>query len=305
MALDTRISLRKLEVLTVVVQLGGIGRAAEQLFVAQPVVSAHIRSLEERLGTKIFYREGRQMLLTEAGRAIYEWAEDVLLRSRELERHLGGLSDGTQGTIVFGSSMSIGSYRLPRVLTAFRAAHPLAELRLSISDTEHAIEDTRSGALDFCVVVTEPDIEVPGMEVEQIGSDEIVVVAAPGAGFDKDVISVAELQAMPFIEAPEGIIRRSFVERRLRAAGIHERNIVLELGHPEAMKLAAQDGLGVTLLFRTAVKNELASGKLRELRVDGVDVAVPISLVYRKGKSFSAVHRSLIEAIRTALSPNT
>ena len=181
MALDLRISLHKLDVFSRVVQLGGVGRAAEDLFVAQPVVSAHLRSLESRLGSaELFYREGRQLRLTEAGRAVHDWAEDVLTRTRELERHLAGLSDGSTGSVAMGASMSVGSYVLPRVLANFRARHPGATLRLGIASTERAIEDTRAGVLDFAVVVTEPTLELPGMEIEQIGSDQIVLVAAPG-----------------------------------------------------------------------------------------------------------------------------
>jgi LysR family transcriptional regulator, low CO2-responsive transcriptional regulator len=301
MTLDLRISLRKLEVLSLVVQLGGVGRAAEHLFVAQPVVSAHLRSLEERLGTKLFYREGRQMHLTEAGHAVHRWAEDVLTRTRELDRHLGGLSDGRQGTVVFGASMSVGSYRLPPVLTSFRASHPGVELRLGISDTEHAIEDTRTGEFDFAVVVSDAQLELPGMDVEQIGSDDIVLVAAPDGEPHADSIGIDELARLPFIEAPEGIIRRTFVERQLARLGVVERNVVLQLGHPEAMKRATREGLGVALLFRSAVCDEIAAGLLREVHVDGIDVSVPINVVSRKGKTFSALHQALIAEIRAGL----
>lgn len=299
--LDLRISLRKLEVLSLVVQLGGVGRAAEHLYVAQPVVSAHIRSLEERLQTKLFYREGRQMHLTEAGVAVHHWAEDVLTRTRELHRHLGGLSDGRQGTVVFGASMSVGSYSLPSVLTSFRASHPEVDLRLGISDTEHAIADTRTGEFDFAVVVSDAQLALPGMDVEQVASDEIVLVAAPGAEPHADVISTEELGRLPFIEAPEGIIRRTFVDRQLRRLGVVERNVVLQLGHPEAMKRATRERLGVALLFRSAVRDEIAAGLLREVRVEGVDVTVPIYIVCRKGKTFSPVHLGLIEEIRSGL----
>ena len=126
--------------------LEALGRAAEDLFVAQPVVSAHLRSLENRLGgAELFYREGRQLHLTEAGRAVHAWTEDVLTRTRELERHLASLSDGSTGSVVMGASMSVGSYVLPHVLTSFRARHPGAALRLGISSTEHAIEETAVG----------------------------------------------------------------------------------------------------------------------------------------------------------------
>jgi DNA-binding transcriptional LysR family regulator len=303
MPLDLRISLRKLEVLSLVVQLGGVGRAAEHLFVAQPVVTAHIRSLEERVGARLFYREGRQLHLTEAGRAVHAWAEEVLTRTRELERHLGGLSDGSQGTVTLGASMSVGSYSLPRVLTRFREEHPRAQLRLSISDTEHAIEDTRTGILDFAVIVSEPGLEIPGMEVDHVGSDEIVFVTGPDAGPEADRITPEQLSKLPFIEAPVGIIRRTFIDRQLQKLGVTERNVVLELGHPEAMKRATAAGLGVTLLFRSAVAQELADGSLREIHVEGADVTSPIYIVYRKGKTFSPLHQSVMSAIAAELAP--
>ena len=302
MALDLRISLHKLDVLSRVVQLGGVGRAADDLFVAQPVVSAHLRSLEKRLGgTELFYREGRQIHLTETGRAVYAWAEDVLTRTRELDRHLSGLSDGTTGSVVMGASMSVGSYLLPHVLSQFRTKNPGVELRLSISSTEHAVEDTRTGTLDFSVVLTEPNLELPGMEVEEIGTDKIVLVAAPDSEPSENSISVERLRRLPFIETPEGFIRRAYVEQQLREAGVIDRNVVLQLGHPEAMKRAVQEGLGVTLLFRTAVAGELASGALREVEVEGLEIVVPISFVHRRGKSLSALQKSVMAEIRAAV----
>ena len=104
--LDTRITLYKLEVFDLVVELGSVSRAADQLFVSQPVVTAHIRSLEQRIGGRLFYRKGRQLVLTEAGRAVHAWARDVLTHTHELSRHLDGLSDGSRGSVVLGASMS-------------------------------------------------------------------------------------------------------------------------------------------------------------------------------------------------------
>lgn len=246
---------------------------------------------------KLFYRDGRQMHLTEAGTAVLQWADDVLTHTRELERHLTGLSDGSQGDVVLGASMTIGSYMLPSILSSFLAAHPAVNLRLAISDTEHAVEDTRTGALDFSIVVTEGDVEISGMEVEQISSSEIVLVAAPEGEPREAVIAPEKLAQLSYVEAPEGIIRRSFIERRLRSLGIADRRVVLELGHAEAMKRAVQDGLGVTFLFRPAVQGEFDRGVLREVRVEGIDMTIPICVVSRKDKTFSALHRALIDTI--------
>lgn len=298
LTIDRRISLHKLEVLCLVVELGGVGRAAEALFVAQPVVSAHIRSLEERLGTKLFYREGRRLHLTESGRVVHAWAEDVLARTRELDRHLAGLSEGSRGSIALGASMSLGSYRLPPVLTTFRGTHPAVELRLSISDTEHAIEDARAGASDLAIVVADADPDGPGLEAELLGSEELVLVAAPDSELAASEIGPEALAGLPFVEAPEGIMRRRLVDRCLKALGAGDREVVLELGHPEAMKRAVRAGLGVSMLFRSAVAEEVELGMLREVGIAGADVQIPVYLVHRKGKEFSPPHRELIEAVR-------
>lgn len=299
--MDLRISLQKLEVLSQVVERGGVGKAAEALFVAQPVVTAHIRTLEKRLGTKLFYREGRQIHLTEAGRAVHEWADDLLTRTRELDRYLAGLADGQQGAVVLGASMSVGSYLLPHTLIAYQTKHPKADLRVSISDTEHTIEDARRGFFDFAFVVSAPGLEIPGLEVEEVAEDEIVLVAGQGHAPTADLISPEELAALPFVEPPEGIIRRTFIDRQLRDLGIVDRNVVLELGHPEPMKAAVLAGSGVSFLFLSAARAELEEGKLRRIEVESLHMSLPIYLIQRKGKSFSPLQEGLIEAAITDL----
>ena len=153
--MDTRVTLHKLEVFSLVVELGGVSRAAEHLYVSQPVVSAHVRSLEERVGARLFYREGHHLVLTEAGRAVHGWATSVLTHTRELSRQLDGLSDGTQGSVVVGASMSVGSYLLPPVVTRFRRDRPLVNLQLNITDSDHAMQETEAGESDFAVVFLE------------------------------------------------------------------------------------------------------------------------------------------------------
>ena len=95
-------------------------------------------------------------------------------------------------------------------------------------------------------------------------------------------------------------MRRRFVDRCLSALGVVERDVVLEFGHPEAMKRGVRAGLGVSMLFRSAVAEELEMGLLREVRISGADVRIPVYLVHRKGKEFSPPHHELIDAVRAA-----
>ena len=89
-ALDSYFTLQKLEVFCLVVELQSVTRAAEQLCVSQPVISAHLRTMEAKLGVKLVKRSGRHIALTGWGERVYTWASDVMTRTREMEREFGG-----------------------------------------------------------------------------------------------------------------------------------------------------------------------------------------------------------------------
>ncbi len=181
MAIDDRINFQKLQVFDYVVGLGGISRAADQMKVAQPVVTEHIQSLERRLGARLFEREGRRLVLTEAGRLAHEWCTEMLRRTREFDRELQGLSDGLRGSIVIATSMSIGSYELPSLLSTFARRQPDVRIRVDVEGAEHAIEATLTGRNDLSVVAVQRPPALSSLVCEQIGSDELVIVAPPGA----------------------------------------------------------------------------------------------------------------------------
>jgi DNA-binding transcriptional LysR family regulator len=298
MAFDNRISLYKLEVFRLVAEMGGVGRAASHLFVSQPVVTAHIRSLEERLGVKLFYREGRLLRLTEAGNSVYKWASEISTRSREIERELVGLSDGTRGAVVVAAGMSVGSYMLPPVVTEFAKTHPGADITLNVSDPDHVLEAVEAGACDFALMIAERFDDHRNLEHEKIGEEDLILVAAPQGLPAGKSVSTAELARLPFVCSPKGFVRRRLEDDQLEGIGLSHRKAVIELGHPEAMKRAAREGLGVTLLFRSAVEEDLAAGLLREIRIEDVRFAIPVFLVRRPGKNLSPVQAALQLAIK-------
>lgn len=302
MAIDQRVSLQKLEILDTVVRLGGIGRAADHLGVAQPVVTAHIRSLEQRMNTKLFHREGRQLDLTDTGRAVHLWALDVLRRTRELSRELDSVKEGIQGSVTLAASMTVGSYRLPPLFSRFLMDRPGVDIRVDIIDAAHAIADTEAGVNDFSVVVIASPPNNPALVAEQVGAEELIMVGSRGGPPGGDgPFDVADLASLPFVEAQRGSLRREFTDRELGRVGLGRRRVVMELGHPEAMKQVVSAGLGIACLFRSSVRREMRDGSLRELKVRDLNLAGPTFLIHRRDKSFSALHLELLSEMREYL----
>jgi len=306
---DNRISLHKLEVFSRVVERGGVRLAAEELFVSQPVVSAHLRSLEERLGVKLFRREGRGMELTEAGAEVHLWATEVLRGRTELDRSLRDISRGAAGRASIGSSMSVGNYVLPPLLVDFRRWHPHASISLSPSSVEIALEGTLSGRYDFSVLATDAVLDTDSFEAELIARPPFCLVTAPEDTRVGDAVSVGELTGLSFVCPPAGMAIRRSQDSALAAIGVVDRSVAIELGSAESMKVAVQGGLGVALLWRASVQRELDTGLLREVRISGQDLRDKLYLVQRRGRRLSEFQNTLTGVIRagvhTSLAPHS
>jgi len=299
---DRRISLHKLEVFCLVVDLGGVGRAAEHLFVAQPVVSAHVRSLQERLGTQLMYREGQRMRLTETGERVYAWARDTLARMRELAREIDEIEDGSGGAVALAASMSFGSYLLPDLLSDFRRARPHARITLHVFDPERAVGTVENGICDLAVVVGDGPLASRSLQAERLGDEPVLLVKAPETELGADPLPLAAIETLPLVLPPQGEARRTIVDRQLTEAGVTPRNIAIELGHPEAMKRAARRGLGAAFLTRSSVAQELESGVLQAIELEeDIVLSVPLVVVRESRRRPTPTQDALVAALREGL----
>lgn len=298
---DMRISLYKLEILCLVIELGGVTRAAKHLHVAQPVITAHMRSLEERLGVTIFVKSGRQIELTEAGRRVHLWAAETVTRTRTMLREVGGMVDGHRGAAFVAANPSIGSYVLPSVLTRFQAERPDAQITLAIREQQTVVQSVEQGECDFGIVVFDASLDLPELELEHLADEEVVLVTAPDGPPNEDTIELAELSKLPMLGPPRGLVRGSLISGVLASLGSEPSRAVLELGHPEAIKRATREGFGVALMLRSAVEDEIARGELRRVHFSDVRPTVAIHAIKRAEQPLSALQAQLLDAIRQHL----
>lgn len=296
--MDNRITLQKLEVFALVVELGNVSRVAERLYVAQPVVTGHIRSLEGRIGAPLLTREKGRMVPTAAGRRVYAWAAETLNRGDELTRELAGIDTGQAGSAIISTSISFGSYVLPEILRPFIAERPEARVSVRISGPEDAIARVLDGRSDFAITVGDEAIGTKGIDATLLYGEPLVLISAPHSPWTS--VDVGALADLPFVCTIANSYRREITDRALRTNGIVRRRILLEFEHPEPIKNVVRSGDFLAFLLRSSVEDDVRRGVLQYVEIRGFDEPKPVNvyLSTRAGKSLSSLQRELIDTIQ-------
>lgn len=294
------LNTRKLRVLCEVVEHQSLTQAANRLAITQPVVSRHIRELEEFFDARLLFQKGRRMVPTEAGGFAYRYAVGVLKATDEAVSSISGLERGDMGHVAIGANMGPGTYFLPPLLVTFRKAHPGMILELGLSDAATVSEDVFSGRLDFAVVAVLTPAR--GLHAEVLHNEPLVLVAAPSHHLAADgSVSVQQLAAEDFVCWPAYDASGAIVDFWLREVGLVKRRIVMALGHPEAIKHAVKDGIGIALLYRSSVLRELAAGELVEVSIDRKSkqpMVHPFYLVHLPDRGFSPAQQKLLAFLK-------
>ena len=277
-------------------------RAADKLGLSQSAVSQQIGALEQELGVLLLARIGRRTFLTPAGKVLVDEAGKVLAavdRSIEAVRAFG---TGEAGRLRLGASTTPGVYIVPDALGEFRRALPLVELTLRIANSREIEQALVDNDLDLGVVGEEISHEELFQVV--IGDDVIIAVAAPvllGARARKR-LRVTDLDDLPMLAREPGSATQRHVDAGLAKLGAHPK-IAFELPSPEAHVRAASAGLGIAFVSRHVAADDVAVGRLVELRIDGLRLVRPIMAAYHRDKRVSPAMQQLIALIRRHAHP--
>jgi DNA-binding transcriptional LysR family regulator len=211
------------------------------------------------------------------------------------------MADGAAGTVVIASSMSVGSYMLPGIMSDFMRERPRASITLNVSDAEDAIDATEVGDADFAVITSGADLDPSTLQTEHVCDHQLLLVASPNDSHVGDVVTLDDLGRLRYVCSPRGKPRRRLVDEALDGIGVHDRQIAIQLGHPEALKIATARGIGVCLMLGASVTQELEAGILRQVEIEDARLSVPIQLARRTDKRFSALQEVLLATVRETL----
>ena len=285
-------TIRHLKTFCAVCEEGGITRAAEKLCVAQPSVSQTIGELERYYGVSLFDRVGRRLVLTPEGERLRVKAQEAIASFSEFEE--AARDTKARHIIRIGSSVTAGQMVLPRLITAIETTLDRAECR-AIADSAAAVEQlVEEGSLDFALV--EGSVS-RALAAEAVFFDRLLAVCSAGMKI-KNMLSPSELVSLPLLLRRRGSASRDLLDDRLSALGLKAQP-KLSSSSNSVLLAAAREGLGVAVLPEALVAAELASGRLKEVRIQGLELSRRWFAVRRQDKKFTPVQQQAFELLFT------
>ncbi len=286
----------RLHVFRAVATHGSASRAArEALHMSQPAVSKHVRMLEEELEVKLFQRLGKQVELTEAGRIVLDYAEQVSALAEDTRRALLDLQGLQRGTLRLGASSTPGIYLLLPVLAAFAQDYPGITLALEIANSQRVIDGVLNRQWDLGVVGITPDEAL--LHVQPYCRDTLVLIVPPShrlAG--QPVVTLADLVGETWILREEGSASGRLAERALRIHHLDQGHTLVLQGS-EGVKQAVMAELGIAMVSRFAITLEVQQGVLRALPVADLQIERDLSLIWRKDVRLPAAVSAFLDML--------
>lgn len=291
--------LKNLRTFQTVVDQGSYQRAAEVLGYTQSTVTVHIRQLEEELDVPLFQRTGRRMVLTQAGERALAQARELLLAADRLSQ-LGREGREPAGVLRVDMAETLLCYRMQPVIRKFRKLAPRVRLVIRSRNCLDIAENVRSGACDLGVGY-DMDWSRDVLEVESLGEYEVILLAAPGFAHP-DFTSPGQRKPVSLVtDEPDSIFRRR-LEEYLRARDILL-DATLELWSIETIKRCVMSDLGFTYLPRFAARDELAGGRLIELKAPISGVRFPTLCARHKKRWVTPAMELFMDLLRETLKP--
>ncbi len=233
-----------------------VSRTAEALFTTQPAISTQIKNLEDELSLKIFIRKGKRITdLTDAGKEIHHYAEDVIISTRAIKSVAQEYTSKNKGTLRIATTHTQARYALPKVIKVFSEKYPNVQLRIHQGDPTHISEMVIHGKADFAIA-TESITEYDKLAMLPVYRWNRCIVTPKGHPLlTKKNITLKDVCQYPIVTydfafTGRSVTTRAFTEQHLTP------NIVLTAIDADVIKTYVELGLGIGLLANMAFDPE-------------------------------------------------
>ncbi|MCY9662432.1 LysR family transcriptional regulator [Paenibacillus chondroitinus] len=277
-----------------VAKWGSYTRAAEVLGYAQSSITTQIQKLEEAYGAVLVERFGRSMKLTLAGEALLQYANDIY-RLHEESKEV--VSRQSKGILSIGTIETLAAFFLPPHLQAYRQHFPEINVMIQPGNEPFIIEAVKEGALDVGIIL-DPPFSDPELYCHILREEELVIIASPAHKFAAGIegVQIGDLEKESLILTEEGCTYRAMLLRTLKSNQVPY-SLSYEFGNLEAIKQCVMYGLGIALLPRIVVAEDIQNGRLAAVPLVHPDFKFYTQLIYSKKKWRSKAFTGFLDVL--------
>ncbi len=288
------LTFRQLKVFDVVARHLNYTRAAKELHLSQPAVSMQVKQLEEQVESPLIEKLGKKLFLTEMGLEMHNYARRSMQQLIDLEETIAQMKTLKQGHLKIAVA-STANHFVIRILAQFSKKHPKIRVSLDVTNRSSLLEMLDKNECDLVIMGSPPDGH--NLEASAFLENPLVVVACPQHRFiRKKKVSLKELIKEDFIIREQGSGTRSAIERFFSSHDLIFKTKLI-MSNNRAIKHAAEEDLGISIVSMHTLKLELKASTLSIVNAEGFPIYRHWYIVQREGKRLSPIAKVFKEYI--------
>lgn len=299
--------LKQLDIFVAVAKHQSFSKAAKELFLTQPTVSAHIQNLEKELNTVLVNRNNKIITLTRPGEILFEHAIYILNNCKRAIYDIKEYEGKIEGFIDIACSSIPETYVLPDFLKIFSSEYPNVKFNISHYDSKYAISEILNERINFGLVGSKSNNE----QVEYIDliDDELVLITPCDIFIDNNngYIDLAQIVNLNFIMRKEGSGTQNLVVNKLKDnnININQLNTIAYIESNEAIKELVRFGLGVSFVSYNSIIDSVTSNKINFYRIKDISFDRKFYFIYSKKKTFTPLENKFLNSLCDYFNVNT
>ncbi|MBI3950998.1 MAG: LysR family transcriptional regulator [Acidobacteria bacterium] len=286
----------QLEALVIIAQERSFSRAAERLARTQPAISIAIKKLEEEIGVLLLDRARKNIALTDAGEVLFEYAQKIINLRSEAIGSIKELRQLHHGKVTVGANESTSLYFLPNIILAYRQQHPMIKVEVYRTFSEQLSRMVKEHRLDFAILAYDPqDSQLASFPV--LHDELVLVMNSTHRLAKKSKITVHELGEETFLAHNVKSPARDKVVQFFRDHHV-PLNISIELATIETIKRFAEMNMGLAIVPRMCVEEELQTGKLVTVPIQGLKIRRTLRVAYLHDRVLSHAAAAFLQLVK-------
>jgi DNA-binding transcriptional LysR family regulator len=271
-------------------------KASKELHLTQPTISSHVMGLEDEFGCKLFDRLGRSIIPTKEAEVLYSHTMEIIGKADTLKEVIGLIKKDVTGKLIIGASTIPGIYLLPPMMAIFQKKYQSISFQILISDSGKIVDSVSKQEILLGIVGAKLGNEqisyMPFVE------DELIVISSPSLAIGNR-ITLKELVKFPMVLREEGSGTRRETERILKGKRISPESIKIAgiFGSTDAVKQAVKAGLGVSILSKFSVIDELEHKIVKEIKLTDLHMKRKFYIITHKKRTLPRIYNIFLKHI--------